>query len=297
MIVPPTLKEGSTIAIVSPASRIDPELVAGACRRIEREGFVPLVMPHALGVSGSYSAPAAERLADLQAAIDNRAVGAILCSRGGYGAAHLLDGIDLHRPVWIIGFSDVSALHALWHSRGYCSIHASMAKELTLNRCKDDDANRRLFEILRTGRMPAMEFESGVGSRPGMVTAPIAGGNLAVLEGLAETPYELIRPGSILVVEDVAEPIYKVERIFWRLRMAGILRGLRGLVVGQFTGWKPSADWPEMDTMLAQFAPDIDGPVAFGAPVGHIDGNLPFVEGAEVTLRVTPQKAVISQIY
>lgn len=285
-VTPPVLGTGDVIAIASPASAVDPQLIEGAAAALRAEGFGVIVMPHAAGRTGSFSGSLEERLADFQTAIDNPAVKAILCGRGGYGAVQLLTRLRLHRPLWIAGFSDISALHALAHARGFRSIHSSMAKELTLRRCPGDEANRRLLDILRTGHMPAVEFPAHPLNREGRATGMLIGGNLAVLDALVGTPFNLLQPDSILAIEDVSEPIYKVERMLWRLSLSGVLDRLRGLVIGQFTDYKPSADWADMYSMIARFTSQLKCPVAFGAPFGHIDGNLPFVEGAEVTLEV-----------
>ncbi len=295
-ITPPLLTDGSVVALVSPSSSVDPDLIHGAELRLRSEGFEVRVMPGAAGKCGSFASDAKTRLADLQAAIDDLSVNAIICTRGGYGAVHLLQSLNVHRPIWLAGFSDISALHALWHSRGFRSVHSSMAKELALGRCKNDDANRRLMEILRTGVMRPIEFAPHPANKCGHTRGTLIGGNLAVLDGLAGTPFDMLRPDSILVVEDVAEPIYKVERMFYRLRLAGVLGKLRGLVVGQFNAYKPSEDYADMYEMLAQFTPDIHGPVAFGAPIGHINDNLPFIEGAEYELSAGPALTKINQI-
>ncbi|MBP3535513.1 MAG: LD-carboxypeptidase, partial [Muribaculaceae bacterium] len=169
----------------------------------------------------------------------------------------------------------------------------SMAKELTLRRCPGDEANRRLLDILRTGHMPPVEFPAHPLNREGRATGTLIGGNLAVLDALVGTPFNLLLPDSILVIEDVSEPIYKVERMLWRLSLCGVLDSLRGFVVGQFTDYRPSADWADMYSMIARFTSRMSCPVAFGAPFGHIDGNLPFIEGAEVSLEVTPSSVKI----
>lgn len=288
MKTPPRLRLGDLVAIVSPASNIEPELVYDAARELERQGFDVRIMPHALGVSGSYSGTADERLADLQAAIDDPEVKAILCSRGGYGAAHLLDRLNVHRPVWLIGFSDISALHALWLHNGIRSIHSSMAKELALKRCCHNEANARLFYILSRGVMPQIEWPDSPYNIYGEAHGMLVGGNLAVINGLAATPYNPIKANRILFIEDVCEPIYKVERVLYRLRMAGVLDNLKGLIIGQFTGWQPSKDWQDMNTMIAQAVGKVPYPIAFNAPIGHIDGNMPLLHGARVTLSVTP---------
>lgn len=293
IVTPPVLGPGDVIAIASPASAVDPQLIDGAAAALRAEGFGVQVMPHTAGRVGSFSGTLDERLNDFQAAIDNPAVKAILCGRGGYGAVQLLPRLRLHRPVWIAGFSDISALHALAHEHGFRSIHCSMAKELTLRRCPGDEANRRLVEILRTGHMPPVEFPAHPLNREGRATGTLIGGNLAVLDALVGTPFNLLQPDSILVIEDVSEPIYKVERMLWRLSLSGVLDSLRGLVVGQFTEYKPSADWADMYSMIDRFTSRMSCPVAFGAPFGHINGNLPFIEGAEVSLEVTPSSVKI----
>lgn len=295
LTTPPLLEAGDVVALLSPASAIDPTLIDGAAEALRAEGFTPRVMPHAKGRSGSFSGSAEERLSDLQAAIDDPSVKAIICSRGGYGAVHLLDRLQVHRPVWLAGFSDISALHALWHSCGIRSIHSSMAKELTLRRCPGDEANRRLFSILRTGVMPAIEFPAHPLNRPGEACGQLVGGNLAVLQALISTHYNLLGlPGSILVIEDIAEPIYKVERILRQLRLSGALDRLGGIVIGQFTDYRPSADWSDMYSMISHALEGLPCPIAFNAPIGHVDSNLPFIEGAPVTLRVDSATCRIS---
>lgn len=291
MIHPAPLCPGDKVAIVSPASVIDPARVEGACRTLEAWGFVPEVMPHALGECGSFSGTRAERLADMRAALSGDAA-AILCSRGGYGCVHLLDDLDADsalwsRPRWLVGFSDVSALHALWGRHGIVSVHGSMAKQLAAG--PDDPVNRTLLGIL-TGDRPEVTVEWGAHpyNRTGAARGVVRGGNLAVISALINTAYDPFKAGSILVVEDIAEPIYKVERIFWQLRISGVLSRLAGLVIGQFTDWRPSRDWNDMYAMLRQFAADVPGPVAFDAPVGHVDANRHILLGTPGRLTVTP---------
>lgn len=285
---PRPLADGDTVAIISPASAVDPALVDGAAAALEAERLRVRVMPSAKGRHGSYSAPFEARLADMKAALADPAVKAILCARGGYGCVHLLGHFE-PRPLWLIGFSDVSALHALWLSRGIRSVHGSMAKELTLRRAPGDDANRRLLEILRTGVMPPVCWEASPLNRCGAVEAPLVGGNLAVLNGLASTPFDIVGlEGTILVIEDIAEPIYKVERVFHRLRLGGAFERIAGLVVGQFTEYRPDASGETMEQMIRRMIDPYDFPVAFNAPFGHVDGNLPFVEGCRAVLDVRP---------
>lgn len=294
LVTPPTLRKGDLIAILSPASAVDPQFVSGAADTLRAAGFRVEVMPGACGRHGSYSGTVEDRIADMNAALANPEVKAILCARGGYGCVHLIGHIT-PRPVWIIGFSDVSALHALWYSSGIRSIHGSMAKELALKLCPDNKANTRLLEILETGTMPSIKWEANELNRVGSASGVLVGGNLAVLNGLADTPYNLMGlPGSILVIEDIAEAIYKVERVFHRLRVGGKLDGLAGLVVGQFTEYHQDSNGETMEQMIRRMVAPYSFPVAFNAPVGHVNGNLPFVEGCRAKLNVMSEGVVLS---
>ncbi len=292
MTRPQLLKPGDTVAILSPASAVDPALIDGAVKALQSRGFNTKVMAHATGRKGTYSASAGERLDDMRSALSDPAVKAILCSRGGYGAVDML-GRLIPKPVWLIGFSDISALHALWQSHGIMSIHGSMARHLA-EFPADDPANQALFQILCHGTQPAYSFTTHPLSRQGSVRGQMIGGNLAVLAGLISTPYDMLKPGRILVIEDIAEPIYKVERILHQLRLNGVLENLSGLLVGQFTEYRGDSNYTDMERMIADMTAPYGYPVALGAPFGHVDGNLPFVEGAEVTLNVSDSITTIT---
>ncbi len=292
MTRPQLLKPGDTVAILSPASAVDPALIDGAVKALQSRGFNTKVMAHATGRKGTYSASAGERLDDMRSALSDPAVKAILCSRGGYGAVDML-GRLIPKPVWLIGFSDISALHALWQSQGIMSIHGSMARHLA-EFPADDPANQALFQILCHGTQPAYSFTTHPLSRQGSVRGQMIGGNLAVLAGLISTPYDMLKPGRILVIEDIAEPIYKVERILHQLRLNGVLENLSGLLVGQFTEYRGDSNYTDMERMIADMTAPYGYPVALGAPFGHVDSNLPFVEGAEVTLNVSDSITTIT---
>ena len=298
--IPEPLKAGDRIAILSPASIINPDYVEGAAATLRREGYEPVVMPHTLGAHGSFSGTADERVADLEAALSDPSVRAIVCSRGGYGAVHLLERIADHPsfsadPKWLVGFSDVSALHALWGSHDIVSVHSSMAKQLSKGNY--DPRNRELFEILQA-KAPKLTWGAEEGNRCGEATAKVAGGNLAVISALIGTPFNVIRKGDILLLEDIAEPIYKVERIMWQLRLAGVLANLAGLVVGHFTDYRPSRDHETMEQMIRKIVEPYSYPVAYGAPVGHIDNdNRPLLLNCRAHLSVTPQGSTLEYLF
>lgn len=294
-VYPQPLVKGDTIAIISPASKIDPDLVEGAKLHLKRQGYQVRVMPHANGRSGSYSATADERLEDFTDAYSDPAVRAILCSRGGYGCVHLLERagrLDLTSdPKWLIGFSDVSALHALMASKGIVSIHGSMAKALAFHN-ETFPPNTALMSILN-GELCSIEFNADPMNHHGTATGRIVGGNLAVIQALAGTRFDIFSKESILFIEDIAEPIYKVERILYQLRLSGVLQGLSGLIFGEFTEYQPDQNHKTMEDMIAPMVEDLNCPVVFHAPIGHIDGNMPVIHGATVVLRATASSVSI----
>lgn len=289
IIFPAPLKKGDKIAVCSPAGRIKPEVVEPAVDVLRRHGWKVEVMPHVYGETGSFSGTPDERFADLKAAFEDPDTRAILCSRGGYGVVHIMDRLNklpLEKdPKWVIGFSDISALHALMARKGIASIHSSMAAHIKEG--ADDPDNAALFDILEGGR-PAHIFDSHEYDRQGIATGTLRGGNLAVLAELINTPYDLLRPDSILFIEDVSEPIYKIERILYQLRLSGLLDKTRGLIVGQFTDYKPDGIHETMEEMIRDTIADYSFPVAFNVPVGHVDHNIPLIESAKVTLKVSP---------
>lgn len=300
MKLPPPLRQGDTVAIVSPATVVRSDYVRGAAKALEARGFRARIMPHALGpVSGSYAAPARDRVADLKDALLDDSVRAILCARGGYGCVHLLEHVSpdfvAARPKHLAGFSDVSALHALWHRAGLMSLHAPMAKHLTLLP-PSDPCTEALFSLL-TDPSPRLDYR--VEPHPldicGTASGRLAGGNLAVLSHLIGTPWDTLIPADgedvILFIEDVGEAIYATERMLWQLKLAGAIERVKGIIAGQFTGAKPDLNFPSTTAMIGARLREwgVSCPVAASFPSGHVDRNLPLPLGAEVTLSVTPE--------
>lgn len=287
---PAPLKRGDKIAICAPAGKIDPQVVNDAVKVLEDEGWKVDVKPHVFGQYGSYSGTADERYADLEEAFLDPEVRAVLCARGGYGVVHILDRLSTlplaDDPKWVIGFSDISAMHALMASKGVASIHSSMCS--AIRRGPQDEDNAALFSILR-GERPVHIFDNHPYDRPGIATGMLRGGNVAVLAELINTPYDILQGDDvILFLEDVSEPIYKIERIFYQLRLSGVLDKVKGLIIGQFTEYKPDATYADMETMIRDVTAGYSFPIAFGVPIGHVEHNIPVIESARVTLKVNP---------
>lgn len=296
-IIPPALKPGDKIAIVSPAGVTRARNVYNALPVLQEFGWEAYTSPHAFGRYATFSGTPDERYADLEQALLDPEVKAILCSRGGYGAVHLLERLDelplRENAKWIIGFSDISALHALMNKHGIASIHGPMAKHIASHSAKDVDS-QALIAILQ-GEGQTYEVEPNELNRCGSATGILLGGNMAVLSGLVGTPFDMFRADTILFIEDVSEPVYKIERMMYQLKLSGVLGQLKGLIVGAFTEYSPDVDGRSMEAMIHEMVSEYDYPVAYRVPFGHGSRILPFVEGVETTFTVTPELVTIFQ--
>ena len=295
LIYPPRLREGDRVIILSPSSKIDKAFLRGAVRRLQSWGLEPVLAPHAGSSHGTYAGTMAQRLRDLQEALDNPQARAILCSRGGYGAVHLVDKLDFTRfrqqPKWLIGFSDITALHNVFQHEGFASLHAPMARHLTVE--PDDDPAMLALRDFLFGHYPEGRQDFGVAceahrlNHRGTARGILRGGNLSVFYGLRGTPWDFPPEGTLLFLEDVGERPHAVERMLYNLRLGGVLRRVSGIVVGQFTEYKETLTLgkPLLDAM-ADVLDDCRCPVCFDFPVGHVTANLPLVCGAQARLEV-----------
>ncbi|MDE7475601.1 MAG: LD-carboxypeptidase [Duncaniella sp.] len=289
VLTPRPLRRGDRIAIVSPAGIIKPQVVYNCLPILADRGWIPYVGLNTFNREGTYAGTDDERYEDLEAALLDPDTRAILCARGGYGAVHLLERLDKlplrDDPKWVVGYSDISALHALMTRQGIKSIHAPMTKHIAENLGRDDDSLLLFSEL--EGATPDIEVEGHWLNRPGHAEGLLVGGNLAVISALVSTPFDVIRPGRILFIEDIAEPIYKVERILYTLLLSGALSSLAGLIVGQFTDYAPDRNSQTMEEMISRMVAPFGFPVAYGFPVGHVEHNVPMICSSTVRLDVT----------
>ena len=285
------------IAIVSPAGAVDGKYIAGAAARLAAWGFEVVVAPHARGEHGRYSATTQGRIDDLQWAINQENITAILCARGGYGAIQIVDKIDFsplkRHPKWLIGFSDITVLHsALLHGH-FPSIHGVMAKQLTEN-APSEMPVEMLRQIL-LGTKPAYRIAPHKLNRNGTARGILTGGNLSVLYGLRGTKYDIKPRGKILFLEDLSEKPYHIDRMMHNLRLGGILENLSGLIIGQFTDIEEDeAMLKTVYEIIADAVADYDYPVCFNFPAGHVTYNLPLILGTKHTLTVNAKEVLLN---
>lgn len=298
MIVPKPLQTGDKAIIVSPAGKIDPEYVQRASELLTSWGLIVEQSPVCLGEYGRFSATAEERLEDLQKAFDREDIRLILCSRGGYGVMQFLDKLTpdslLKNPKWIIGYSDITALHAMLQKNGLASLHAPMARHLSLSG-PDDVAVNYLKSIL-WDKAPDYTTPEHPFNRTGKASGILRGGNLSLLYALRGTPFDFNPEGTILFVEDIGERAYHIDRMFQNLRMSGILERISGLIIGEFTDCEedPFMKQSIYEGIYKMVAP-YPYPVCFGFPVGHSDNNYPLLCGNTSTLIVQDDQVILKQ--
>ena len=290
-IVPPALAPGARVALVAPAGPLSAADLERAEANARGFGWESVVGPHALAHADYFAGSDAERLADLNVALADARVDGVWCLRGGYGAMRLLDGVDYaalaRRPRALVGFSDVTALHLACAARvpGLVTFHGPTARA-------ELPAFSRMSLACAVGpdrQDPCGPAPDARVLRPGRAAGRLTGGNLALLAALTGTPYGPRFDGAVVVLEDVNEPVYRVDRMLRQLLLAGALAGCRALVFGHCTRCPEPCDDDgrrSLAAVVGEAAALLGVPAATGVPVGHVaeQWTLPLGARCEVTL-------------
>ena len=274
----PSLIAGARIGVFAPSSAFDLQRLEAGIDLVSSWGYTLVRAPSLLARHRTFAGTDSQRLADLRWALESPELDACWMARGGYGLTRLLDDVDwgnvVPRPV--IGFSDGTALHvALRQEAGVAGIHGPVLHSLA---DQVDAPSRADLERLLRGSF-SREFQ-GISTVPGEARGPVVGGNLCMLTTLCGTRWQLDARGCLLLLEDVGEPPYKVDRMLRQLKMAGVLEGVAGVLVGSLLGADApvDADWSLSDILMDHLG-DRGVPLLRGLPVGHGPENRPFVMG------------------
>ncbi len=285
MIFPKVKKVG----IVAPARKISHEELYPAAKILEDWGMEVVFGKNLFRENHQFSGTDKERTEDFQSLIDNPDIHAICCARGGYGTSRIVDKLDLssfHSQFkWIIGYSDITVLHNAMAKIKLPSLHASMPINFVEN---DDDSLNYLKRILIDGEFPEYHFEKHFLNREGITEAPIVGGNLSVLYHLRGTPFDLDVAGKILLIEDLDEYLYHIDRMLINFRLAGWFNQIKGLIVGNMENMHDNTVpfGKNSREIIAGITKDFNFPVAFINGIGHTKRNLPLILGVTAKLEV-----------
>ena len=299
---PPFLKLNDKAVIVSPSGNVSPAFVYNTVGILKEWGLMASISENALQETGRFSGFVEQRLCDLQTAMDDPEVKLIFCSRGGYGAVHLLDRLDFtaikENPKWLVGFSDITALHTALQSNGIMSIHGPMAKHFS----EEGGANLSVLYTKAAVSGKDLNYtipvEHALLNRLGKATGTLFGGNLSVYTSLLGSKYIKIPRNGILFIEDIGEEPYRIDRMIYQLKISGVFNKIKGLIVGQFTEYEEDNKmYSSLYDSILSAVKEFDFPVCFGFPVGHTKINLPIVIGAKATLTIKKDTVLLKQRY
>lgn len=289
MKTPPLLHPGDEVILVSPASHPKSDQWKQGVEVLESWGLKVRLAPNALSHYFGFGGSDEERLSDFQLALDDPKTKAIFPIRGGYGSSRILDRLNFEKfllnPKWIIGFSDITAILNHVAQLEIASIHGPMPH----NFCQvgGDEALESLRNLLFEGKIQ-IDIPSEPENRIGHAEAEIVGGNLSLIVHLIGSQSLPDFKGKILLLEDVGENLYHIDRMVLQLKRAGLLDHLAGLIVGGFSDCKEAglSVGKNVNQIILEHTAGSQYPIAFEFPSGHIAQNFPLVFGKKIKLLV-----------
>jgi muramoyltetrapeptide carboxypeptidase len=298
MISAAPLKENDTIGIVAPGRKIKKNELDAALKIINSWGLNTVISENIFSAEHSYlSGTDQERLQDFQSMIDNPNIKAIICARGGYGSTRIVDQFDFNplikNPKWIVGFSDITAIHLKLFSLGLQSIHGTMP---VLFSRSDSKASVEQLKKVLFGDGIIIEAENSSFNKLGKCIGETIGGNLSLIVDSLATGTEPDTTGKILIIEEVDEYSYRLDRMMTQLKRAGKLKGLAGLVIGHFTDIKDmeSSFGESFEKIILNAVKEYNYPVAFGFPIGHENPNFAWRHGGSANLTIDQTKSILT---
>ncbi len=295
-VKPDYLSTGDKVALISPSYFTPMENVEKTAAVLRSWGLEPVIGPNVgKKVDGQYAGTVSERISDIQWALRDPSIKAIICNRGGYGTIQLIDYLTLEElkasPKWLVGFSDISTLHGLFSRAGVMSVHGTMSSFLAKG---GTDETSTLMRDLLMGKVPRYELPSHKDNIVGRASGVLVGGNLCTfVPNLGSQADATKGKDLILFVEEVEESMHNIDRQMRILQMNGVLDRCKGIVLGEFTDSGTEFTYESVEAMLHDMLEEYHIPVLCGYPGGHGDVNLPLVMGAPVTIDVRNDGATL----
>ena len=295
---PAFLKKGDKVALLSPSYTVPDSTIQKTADVLKDWGFTPVIGKNVGKLdAGKYAGTAEERAEDFVNAIKDTSIKAILCNRGGYGTIQLVDLIDPKivedNPKWVIGYSDVTTLHAMQTKAGVMSIHGTMSSSIAKTEGKDD--NSTLLRDLLKGEVPTYKVPKHEFNQTGKGEGILVGGNMSTFVPLiGASDIDVFQDdGIILFMEEIGENLRNIDRMFHSIELHGVMENVRGVILGEFVSSGTDLDYESTEAMLSKYLKKYDIPVICGFPAGHDDVNLPIVMGAKVKMDVTNDGATV----
>jgi len=300
--IPPYLKKGDRIAIACPAGYMLKEKAQTCIATLQQWGFEVMVGNTLGSKSKNYFSGTDEiRLNELQAMLDDKSIKAILCGRGGYGVSRIIDQLDFTRfkknPKWIIGFSDITLLHAhINRNLKIATLHAPMAAAFNNGENKNEFINS-LHKAL-VGKKAKYVCKADPFNKLGEAKGELVGGNLTLITHLIGTKSDINTKNKILFIEDIGELIYSTDRMLHQLKRSGKLTNLAALIVGGFSDVRDTERpfGKKVKELIKDILQDYNYPVCFDFPVGHKKENYALKIGSNFQLKITKTKVLLSEL-
>ena len=303
LIQPPFLKAGDTVAIVAPSGILKSREgeIQQAISLLKSWGLTPLLGKHVFNQADHFAGTDEERCEDLQNAMDNPKVSAIWCARGGYGTVRILDRLDYSQfkkhPKWVIGYSDITALHNQLHNKGFQSLHALMCVSLT----EDMDGIENTVSTFKSalfGQPVNYQLKGSTYNRTGKAIGQLVGGNLTILHTMLGSETSIDTSGKILFIEEIGEYKYHIDRMLQSLKRAGYFDNCEGVIVGDMSKLRKNTTlWgTSIEQLILDALSEYDFPIAFNMPAGHEKDNRALILGKTVELDVAKEKATVSYL-
>lgn len=298
MIIPPYLKNGDKVAIVSTARKVSEDEMKPAVELLNSWGLKTVYGKNLFHALNQFAGTDEDRTQDFQSALDDTSIKAILFARGGYGTVRIIDKINWNgfkkNPKWLMGFSDVTVTHCHVHAHmGIETLHSPMAFNLP----KSTNAVKKKMKEVIFGEQLQYEIEENIYSdinRNGECTGELVGGNLSILYSLLGSNSSIDTSGKILFLEDLDEYLYHIDRMMYALKRAGKLYKLAGLIVGGMNDMKDNKVRfnKTAEEIISEAVAEYSYPVLFGFPAGHVRNNSPLILGRSVQLIVSSDSKV-----
>ena len=284
MITPSSLSSGSKIALVAPARKVAEDDIAFAVEYIRQRGFVPIYDERLFLTHNQFAGNDEQRASVLQHYLDADDIDAVMCVRGGYGTVRIIDRLDfdkfLQKPKWIVGYSDVTVLHAKMQSLGIESLHATMPINFQDN---SKQALDTLFDAL-CGKEIKYDLPQRTLDILSTMQGEVVGGNISVLYSLLGSDIFPDVEGKVLFLEDLDEYLYHIDRMMMAFQRAGIFDKIGGLIIGGLTKMHDNAIPFGMtaEEIISEKIKDKNIPTVFNFPAGHINDNRAIILGRRV---------------
>jgi len=300
MIQPPNIKQGDTIGLVCPAGSIPIEKVQNCIQTLEKWGYQVQLGKTVGGKKDAFSATDAERALDVQSMLDDENIKAILCARGGYGMSRIVNELNFSKfnahPKWVIGFSDITVLHAALQKQNCMSIHGPMAGAFN----KGEPGEKFILSLrdCLEGKVSQYQANAHVLNALGKVKAPMIGGNLCMIAHLIGSQNALDSKEKILFIEDVSEYHYNIDRLMRQCKHAGLFENCKGIIVGGFTDMKDNASdfGATAHEIIGAHISNLAIPICFDFPISHGLENVAVKQGQAYLLEVHDKGADLKEM-